>query len=273
MRLAMFTKLFGDSDLGVVAQEVAGLGLKGVDLLVRQGYAVVPSRPAGIGEAARIFARAGLQLEMVTTDLIEGDQCAAAVLAACADAGVSLVRLGFYRYDPSLGYARCRERGRRQLGELEAISRRTGIRLALQLHHGTLHSSGALAAALLEGRDGQAFGIYVDPGNQVKQGSEDWRLTLELAGDRLCCVGVKNAGWYAAGPSGAPPWEARWVPLEEGLVPWPEILSQLNETGYDGLLSLHAFYQELRLPAALEAVRRDLNFLRTRAAPASEGWS
>jgi sugar phosphate isomerase/epimerase len=231
-----------------MAERIAGLGLDGVDLLVRDGTPVVPGAPHDVAAAADRFRRADLRLDMVTTDLLEPGEPAWALLGACAWAGVPLVRLGFYRYDAALGYSACRERARRCLAAFAEYAERAGVVLALQLHQGTIHASAALAAALLDGL-GPAVGIYADPGNQVKEGGEDWRLTLDIAGAGLRCIGVKNAGWYR----GEDGWRAEWVRLGEGIVPWAAVLAHLRDSAYDGVISLHTLE-----PADVAFVRESL---------------
>jgi sugar phosphate isomerase/epimerase len=164
------------------------------------------------------------------------------------------VRTGFYRYDPDLGYHRLRVDGHAGLARLARLAARHGVRVAVQLHHGTIHPSAAHALRLIGDLDDVL--VYADPGNQAKEGSEDWRLCLDLLGDRLACVGVKTAAWRQ-GPDG---WECHWVPLADGgVVPWPRIVPGLRERGYTGPMSLHAHYP---MAEPMAALHRDLACLR-----------
>jgi sugar phosphate isomerase/epimerase len=227
----------------------------GVDLLVRAGESPVgPDDPAGVVAAVRRFAAAGLSVGQLTTDLIEPSAQARDLFAACAESGVPLVRTGFYRYDGATGYRPLLAEARRRLGGLAELAAACGVHLVVPLHHTTIHPSGALAAALVDGLDG--VGLLADPGNQAKEGSEDHRLTLDLIGDRLACVGVKNAAWRRAETG----WECEWTPLADGVVHWPEVLAELAGRGFRGPYTLHLFYPCADVPAA---IRRDLSHLRT----------
>jgi sugar phosphate isomerase/epimerase len=206
MQAVLFTKLFRDRSLGEIASSVRDLGFDGIDLLIRPGHQLEPDAPEMIPDAVRALEQDGLTVPMATTDLTDPSQMPTErLLAGCAEAGIGLLRLGYWKYDPEQGYAACFEAARRDLDDLVALAEKTGVRLAIQLHGGTIHGSGAQAAALLAGHDPALLGAYPDPGNQVVQdGREDWRFTFDVLHPWLCCVGVKNGGWFAAGlaPSG-----------------------------------------------------------------------
>lgn len=265
MQTVLFTKLFRGLATEEMAEATANLGFDGIDLLIRPGHQVEPQAPDQIQAAVRVLQEAGLTVPMATTDLTDPSQFPTErLLAACADAGIKLVRLGYWKYDPATGYAALLETAQRHLHDLVEIAERTGVRLAIQLHGGTIHGSGAQAAALLAGHDPRIIGAYPDPGNQVVQdGREDWRFTFDVLQPWLCCVGVKNGGWFAGevAESGQRHWRSDWLGLADGMVPWDDILTYLTETGYDGLLSLHSHY-EVPLPQVLDQTRVDLNFVR-----------
>lgn len=264
MRTVMFTKLFKGVPLEEVARHVAGLGFDGIDLLIRDGHQVVPASPGSIGPAVRLMESAGLSVPMATTDLNDpADPTAYPMLAACREAGIRIARLGYFKY-PGSGYAGILEDARRRLDGLETLARRTGIQLAIQLHGGTIHASGAQTALLLRDRDPALVSAYPDPGNQVVQdGRDDWRFTFEVLKPWLSCVGVKNGGWFpgvlnAAGQRG---WHSDWLGLADGMVPWDAVLAQLKADGFDGLLTLHSHY-EMPLEQAIDQTRTDLRHVR-----------
>ncbi|TDE03110.1 sugar phosphate isomerase/epimerase family protein [Jiangella asiatica] len=268
----LFTKLFGSLPLESVGEAAADLGFDGIDLLIRPGSSVVPDEPAGIPAAVLAIARAGLRVPTATTDLTsvdvsglkEGRGAAEAVLGACAEAGIGLVRLGYWYYDGTRPYRKLFDDARRDLDGLERLASRFGLVLTVQLHGGTIHSSGALTARLLEGHDPALLGAYIDPGNQaVQDGREDWRLTFDLLAPWLRCVGVKNGGWAAAGtdPSGQRLWSSDWLGVPDGCVPWHDILAYLTRSAYEGPLSFHGHY-ELPFEHVLDQTRTDLRYVR-----------
>jgi sugar phosphate isomerase/epimerase len=248
IRMLVMTKPFGALPAGRLAATLAALGADGAELVVRDGQTVTPGEPTRIKDVATELTRHGLQLGVVTTDLVRADDTADTILGVCAELGVPLVRLGWWRYDAALGYQRVLDTARRDLAALAGLGRRHGVRLALQLHHGTIHPSAAHALRLTE-----ELPVYLDPGNQAMEGSEQLPMSLDLLGDRIACVGVKNAAWRGTGLA--------WQPLADGggVVDWLATLGTLRERGHAGPLSLHAHY-----PTAdpVADVGRDLAHLR-----------
>ncbi|MFG2662534.1 sugar phosphate isomerase/epimerase family protein, partial [Streptomyces sp. NPDC048425] len=241
-----------------LSDQLARAGADGADLLVRTGQTVTPDTVGRVADTARALRDNGLGLGMVSTDLTEADHEAERVIGHCAEAGATLLRLGFYRYDVGLDHTVAVDQARRNLAGLAGLAAQHGVRLVLALHHGTLHPSGAHAARLLADLD--TIQVHPDPGNQAKEGGEDWRLTLDAIGglERVGCVGVKNAVWQADTYPGE--WTCSWQPFADGgVVPWRAILPGLAGAGYRGPLSLHVHYAT---DDPFAAVRRDVAHLR-----------
>ncbi|MDR9802764.1 sugar phosphate isomerase/epimerase family protein [Rhizobium hidalgonense] len=272
MNIAYFTKTLEGLPLEKAAEVTAGLGFDCADLLVRDGQAVTPERPEEIVKAANLFAAGGLRVPMATIDAIRPDDAASRLLGFCGEAGIGQVRLGFWRYDPSQRWKVQVDEARRDLDGFERLAERFAVKLTIQLHGGTLHSSGALAMHLLAGRDPVRIGAYPDPANQViREGTEDWRLTLDLLDPWFCCMGVKNSGWFPGvyGAQGQRTWHSDWYGLDDGMVPWNEIIPHLVATGFAGVLSMHSQYRVPR-EQALDKIRADLTHLRRLVAAAKE---
>ncbi|QPE03455.1 sugar phosphate isomerase/epimerase [Microbacterium schleiferi] len=265
MKTALFTKLFADRSSEVVADTAAELGFDGIDLLIREGFPATPADAASIESSLRRFAQSPTPVLTATTDMTDVDRYPVdRVLGACAEAGIPTVRVGYWYYDATERYAAVLERARRELAALAEVASRRGITLLVQLHGGTIHSSGALAAALTADTDPGVVGTYIDPGNQsVQDGREDWRLTFDLLGERLRCVGVKNGGWSAGGlrESGQRVWGSDWLGVADGAVAWDDILRHLRERGYGGVLSFHGHY-DLPFGQVVDQTRTDLGFVR-----------
>ncbi|WP_342361847.1 sugar phosphate isomerase/epimerase [Terrarubrum flagellatum] len=263
MKTVMFTKLFKGLSLGEIARHLSDIGFDGVDLLIRDGHQLTPETPDGVGPAVKLFKEAGLSVPMATTDFNEANNVSERVFAACREAGIRTIRLGYYKY-AGANYRDIFDDARRKLDGLEALAGKTGVQLAIQLHGGTIHASGAQTMRLLEGRDAAKISAYPDPGNQVVQdGRDDWRFTFDSLKPWLSCVGVKNGGWFAAklNASGQREWASDWLGLPDGMVRWDLVIAHLKATDFNGLLTLHSHY-EMPLSQALDQTRVDLNYIK-----------
>ncbi|WP_293864783.1 sugar phosphate isomerase/epimerase [uncultured Alsobacter sp.] len=263
MQIVMFTKLFKGLTLDEVATHLNQVGFPGVDLLIRDGHQVTPAQPEGIAPAVALLMRAGLAVPMATTDVVEATPQAERVFAACREAGIGTIRLGYYKY-AGQGYREIFDDARRKLDGLDALAGRTGVQLAIQLHGDTIHASGAQTLRLLEDHDPARISAYPDPGNQVVQdGRDDWRFTFDVLKPWLSCVGVKNGGWYPGtiNPMGQRQWHSDWTGIPDGMVPWDAVIRHLRETGFGGYLTLHSHY-EMPLGQALDQTLLDLRYVK-----------
>jgi len=265
LETVLFTKLFRGEPVESIAATATQLGFEGIDLLIREGFQVTPTEPERISDVVSLLQDAGLRVPMATTDITDPTKAPTeAIFRACADAGVKVIRLGYWKYDPSVGYRTLRDTARGHLEEIAAIAAATGVKAAIQLHGDTIHASGSQTALLLEGHDPTMLGAYPDPGNQVVQeGREDWRFTFDVLEPWLCCVGVKNGGWFGdqVAESGQRHWWADWLGLADGMVPWDDIMGFLVHSNYEGLLSFHSHY-EVPLDQVIDQTRTDLNYVR-----------
>jgi sugar phosphate isomerase/epimerase len=143
------------------------------------------------------------------------------------------------------------------LAEVEPLALHYGIRALVEIHHGTICPSASLAHRLVSHFDPQAVGVIYDPGNMAREGFEGYRLGIELLGPYLAHVHLKNAAFTR--PEGGGAWTARWAPLEDGVVDFPQVLAALQAVGYDGWLSAEDF--SAARPCR-EALRHNLAFIR-----------
>ncbi len=265
MQAALFTKLFGSRGVDEVARACADLGFDAVDLLVRRGCTVDPDAIDGLSDAVKVFGDHGLGVPMVTTDITDPAQFPTRkIFGTCARSGIRLIRLGYWNYTGSTAYDEIFTRARRDLDELDGLAGEYGLTLAIQLHGGTIHASGATTRPLLTDHDPARISAYPDPGNQaVQDGREDWRLTFDLLRDWLSCVGVKNGAWFPAHLTerGQRAWASDWAGIPDGMVPWDDIVAHLSATGFDGILSFHSHY-EVPYEQVLDQTRTDLRYVR-----------
>lgn len=267
MKIMLFSKHLGELTVAEAGKVIAELGFEGVDLTVRPGGHVLPENAwRELVGAIRGLTDMGLLVPMITTGITSADDPhAVEVFEAAAEAGVSNLKLGYWRYE---GFGTIRaaiDAAARDLDGIEALARRTGVRAVIHNHSGNFVSALApVVWQLIADRDPAVVGAYADPGHlMVEGGLGGWRMALDLLGDRIAVCAFKDYLWETtADEAGKPRLLRAAKPLSEGMVPWPEVVGYLREAGFDGWISLHREYGEQTAAAVKREVPADLTYLR-----------
>ena len=182
------------------------------------------------------------------------------LLAATAALGAPQVRVR----TPNLGgapYPELFDGARRAYAWVAERAAHHGVKALVELHHQTIASSPSAALRLLAGLDPAAVGVIHDLGNLVIEGGEEHRAGLEMLGEYLAHVHVKNCAWHAVetADDGTVRWEPRWEELPTGQADVHDYLRLLKEVGYDGWVALEDFSTDRPLT---ERTARNLAYLR-----------
>ncbi len=205
---------------------------------------------------------AGLEICSLTTYLEPWqEEAIESVLAAAQAIGCPNIRVNVPKYNETENYRSLFGRTREQLGRLEQLAGRYGTRINFEIHMGNIIPSASAAFRLVSGFDPQRIGIIFDPGNMVHEGFENYRLGLELLGQYLAHVHIKNALWRQTetGAGGVAVWRPVWAPLKQGAADLRNLIRALKAIGYDGYLSIEDFSNEADTPTK---VREGYRFLK-----------
>ena len=259
-----FTKQLKGMDVGETGEVVAAMGFAGLDVAVRPGYCVNPENVAkALKPAVRQWEDAGLAVPMVTTagDFTDPDApVAETLLAACAEAGVGEIKLGYWKYAED-GYWQQVDAARKALAGFAALAEKHGVRCALHTHSGAFLGLNASSAMhLVDGHDPRFIGIYLDPGHLSVNG-EPVAMAIDMVKDYLCLVAAKNFVYVAKEQEGEVAWSRALVSLRKGLVDWPAAIAALKAVGYDGPVSFHSEYHNVSLDELRALTLDDLNYL------------
>jgi sugar phosphate isomerase/epimerase len=172
------------------------------------------------------------------------------MLAAAAALGAGQVRFLGVNVEKGQTYREAFAAYRADWEWLEERARRHGVRALLELHHESLTPSASAARRLVEGLDPRYVGVLHDIGNTVIEGWEEPAHALDLLGEYLAHVHVKNVAFHLAAVEndGTLRWEPKWVPLREGRAHLPEFFKALAATGYDDWVTVEDFSTVLPLP-------------------------
>ncbi|WNR45990.1 sugar phosphate isomerase/epimerase family protein [Paenibacillus roseipurpureus] len=125
---------------------------------------------------------------------------------------------------------------------------------------GNIATSASAARRLVDGFDPALIGVIHDAGNMVYEGFENYRMGIEIFGEYLSHVHIKNARWLRVQEGGAARWQAEPSPIEEGAADWSQLLTDLKASGYNGWLS----FEDFSNPAiSEEALAQQLAYVRS----------
>lgn len=236
--ISVFTKPWTDP-LPKLADKLAALGVDGVELAVRPGYQVTPSTAAtGLREAVRVLGERGLRIPSIASTADE------ATIAACADAGVPLIRI-MAPIDMRLGYMGSVEKLRRELDALVPALDRHGVTIGVQNHYGFFVGSATGLLHLLEPFDPRHVCAVLDMAHCAVDG-EPVAMAVDILKDRLNgLVNFKNA-YHArvSNPEDEAVFEVRWTTHRHGGYSWRDFARHLGAIGYTGTYCLPAEYSD-----------------------------
>jgi len=264
VKLVFFTKSLKGMDIMATATEVKNLGFEGLDLAVRPGYCINPENVATeLPRAVKVWADMGLSVPMVTTpaDFTDPrDPAAERLLAACGEAGVHEIKLGYWRYEGP-GYWDQVVAVRGALDRFAQLAEKHGVRVAVHTHSGRYFGLNASAAMhLVRGMDPRHVGVYLDAGHLAVNG-EPIEMAVDMVRAYLCLVAMKDMAYVRTEREGRTVWKRTLVPFREGLVDWPAVLKALVGAGYDGPLSFHSEYHDVSLEELRSLTRDDLAYI------------
>lgn len=268
--LIVFTKIYAGKDVPQMIEAAQACLIEGFDLCLRQGFAVNPENVAqALPEAARAFARAGLVLPMAEGEgnlLSPEDPTAEPILRGMDAAGVRLLKLGYFRFDPATqDYWAEVDKARQAMAGWEKLARRHHVKICLHCHMGMLTCNAATLMHVLKDADPAAIGAYIDPMHTLVEG-EPFAKGAAIVGRHLCAVGLKDIMLTRAAKNdhGSSAWNMG-VSAGEGLVDWTDVFATLGRLNYAGPLSLHCIvlnYAKVPPERHVEYIRKEFEFFR-----------
>ena len=246
MEIVLNSKFFTELSVEQLGEKAIELGYDGVDICVRPGHPIhVDNVVDMLPQAMKVWQRQNLVCPLVTaaTDITNPNAPEVERLyAACAEAGIPRLKIGFWRFREGDDYWQVVDTARRDLEEFNAFSEKYGVQTCYQIHSGPcIGSNCAGLMHLINGFDPQHIGAYPDPGHLALDG-EDWAMGLAMLGDYLSIIGIKDA-LYLPQPDHTPPYVPCFVKVGDGCVDWGRYLGLLCKSGFDGPLTVHTEYR------------------------------
>lgn len=257
----MFTKHLEGWDLEQIIDGLKRGGVQGADLCVRPGYPVSPENAAtALPAAAKRFAEEGLSIPLITTpgDFVSPDMdYAESLFAACAEAGVKLVKLGYW-YLEADGYWPTLDRCRKHLEGFSKLAEKTGVKPIVHNHSGsTMGLNSSAVMRIMEGFDPKLVGVFADVGHLSVVG-EPYPLAFSIVKDYLAAVAFKDLirKKNADGTWGIDVW-----PMGMGVGNFPQVMKLLKEMAFEGPISFHCEYSQLPPESVIHQLAIDTRFI------------
>jgi sugar phosphate isomerase/epimerase len=254
VEFSVFTKPWPEESIQGLAKLVAGLGFTGAEVPVRPGFQVTPDNAGTkLAELVSVFGDHGLTVVSIASSLEEP------VFAACAAAGVSMIRI-MGAIDRG-AYLQSEQALRDQLTRVIPLCEKYGVRIGVQEHYGDNVSDAFALRSLLLGLDERWIGAIWDAAHDALAGI-DPETGLDVVWDRLAMVNLKNAYYERTnGPEAeVAQWTRHFTAGNQGLASWPRIAAELRRRNYAGPVCLTAEYEEPADVARLS--RADLRYAR-----------
>jgi len=153
------------------------------------------------------------------------------------------IRVNASAYERGFNYNNLFEETKKNLEKVEKLASKHGIKALLELHMGNIIPSASAAYRLVSSFDPNCIGVIYDPGNMINEGYENWQMGMQLLGEHLAHIHIKNPSWVIEkkDKNGVLLWKPTWARLKEGFVNWKEIMDALEIVGYKEYLSFEDF--------------------------------
>jgi len=279
-KVAIFSKhlhfLRGDA----LAHAAAEIGYDAIDITVRGGGHIEPEKVRqDLPALVKIIRAQGLEVRMITTDIVDADTpFAEDMVAAAAGLGIVHYRFGGFKYTGE-PYARQLAAFRPRLAKLAALNSKYRSCAMYHTHSGP----GVVGASIwdlhviMQDLDPAQVGVNFDVAHAtIEGGLGGWINSLRITGPHLRGIAVKDFAW-AKDEKGS--WQPQWRPLGEGMVRVAEFLQMVQAAGFQGPLQQHFEYPlggandgktSITIPQAevFAVMKRDLKTLRGQLAQA-----
>jgi sugar phosphate isomerase/epimerase len=220
------------------------MGFDAIDLTVRKGGHVEPANVArDLPPLLDVIRKNGLEVSMVTTDVIDADTpYTEDVLKAASALGIRHYRVGGFKWAPNQSLDAQIEGFKPRLEKLAALNKRYGMCAMYHTHSGV----GLVGASIwdlriiMHGMDPKLMGVNYDVGHAtIEGGTGGWIASFRVCGSLVRGIAVKDFVW-AKDAKGE--WKSEWKPIGEGMVKFGQFFGMVAATDFDGPLQIHYEY-------------------------------
>lgn len=244
LKVAIFSKHLLFLHGPQLAQAAADMGFDGIDLAVRKGGHVEPSRvKQDLPALVAIIRQHGLQVPMLTTDISDANTPYAEDILQCmSELDIHHYRWGGFKYTDDKPIPVQLDELKPRVAKLAALNSRYHAGAMYHTHSGIdvvgapiwdLHE-------LLTGFDPASVGVNYDIGHAtVEGGFGGWIDSFRVTGPYVRGIAVKDFLWEKNAHG---QWRPAWKPLGQGMVNLPKFFQMVAGANFAGPLQLHFEY-------------------------------
>ena len=260
MKHSIFTVVMPEFGVAEAAQRMKAWGYDGAEWRVTTVPSPMPAipnywsankatvdfakLPGSAQEAKKISGDAGLEIPALATYLSCTDlESVKKAMEAALIMGAPMLRVSVPGYDAKTNYRTLFATAQDDYAKVEHLARANKVKACIEIHMGNICPSASAAYRFASVFDSKHVGVIFDPGNMVYEGMEAWQFGLELLGEYLAHVHVKNSGWRImfGEPNGNLVWQPYMATLRAGIVNWADVIAALKAVKYNGWLSNEDF--------------------------------
>lgn len=273
--LCLFSKCVPQLNWRELAQSAKSAGFGGIDLTVRRRGHVLPERaPTDLPRAVEAIRGAGLEVPMITTELLTADEpTAEPIVSTAGKLSIPFLKPDYYPYKLVNVPKELEEAGRKFRG-LVALAKKHGVQVGYHNHPRYVGAPVWDLAKIMEPLDPRWSGYYFDLGHATGDGGEScWKISSHLVMPRLKIIGARDIIWKQAAPQR---WHVDDCPMGQGVIRWKEFLQVLAQSNFHGPVSLHMEYaipgaanregiaiSRATVPQVMQAAKQDLDYLKS----------
>jgi L-ribulose-5-phosphate 3-epimerase len=273
--LCLFSKPVPQLNWPELAAHAKEAGFGGIDLTVRKEGHVLPERVAtDLPQAVAAIRDAGLDVPMITTELLSADDLSAEpILSTAAKLSIPYLKPGYYHYKFVNVLKELDEAGEKFRG-LVRLAGDHGIQVGYHNHDGYIGAPTWDMARVIEPLDPRWCGYYYDLSQATTEGGVGgWKIAANLVMPRLKMIAAKDFTWKEVQPHR---WQAVNCPLGQGMSHWKEFLQTLAQSHFHGPITVHEEYEipgvsdnqgialsRDSVPEVMAAAKRDLDYLKS----------
>ncbi|MDB4313833.1 sugar phosphate isomerase/epimerase [Akkermansiaceae bacterium] len=214
--IVAFEKPFQALDYDRMGEELAKMGIQGIEATIRKGGHIEQKNAAEeVPKMVASLAKNGQKALLVASNVGEITPENEKFLLTLKSNGITRYRMNYYRYDLNGDMLQQVKDYTTKAKELAAFNRENGMQAIYQLHSGAKLLGGMSwdLALLLQDIDPQEIGIGYDLRHFRTDSGLSWKAALQVARKHIQAIYVKDAVW-----SGERSNKLKSVPLDTGFV-------------------------------------------------------